>query len=497
MERARIQLVQGSGTPLERRLRALPERRCSALRAGLAACLLALGSCATQPPETPGAAAQPRLPARTAAAPSAQRPLPSASVRPAAPPVPGAAPHVALLLPLTGRQEAAAATIRDGFLTAYYVSPSASRPPIRLYDTGSQSVAQAVDRAVRAGALFIVGPLTRDEVAAAAQLPQPRPPILALNFLPAGAESPGDFYQFALSPEDEARDVAQRILADGHRRGVAVVPDGQWGTRVLAAFSEALTAGGGTLLATARFDPLATSFQPAITDVLRIDESTARFKRLESIVGGKLQFQPRRRGDIDFIFAPSSAATARLLTPQLKYFYAGNLPTYATSEAYEPNPTADEDLEGLELPIMPWMLGSGLADSVRLAASAAWPEGGPPRDRLFAFGFDAYRLMMALRAAPAAGSGHAPAVGSGQAPAAASIALEGLTGELTVDPSGRVHRGLDWAEVHNGEPRALPAPQSGQAAPPGPLPGGSAQLPPAAAPARPPVAPPGAPGTSH
>ena len=414
----------------------------------LAAGLLILSSCATQPTETPSGTAQAPAPPRVGA-PSPQRNRTGTPAGPAQNRAPGAVSHVAVLLPLSGRQAGAAATIRDGFLTAYYVSPSAGRPLVRLYDTGSQSVAQAVDSAVRAGAVFIVGPLTREEVAAAAQLPAPRPPILALNFLPAGAESPGGFYQFALSPEDEARDVAQRILADGHRRGVAVAPDGEWGSRVLAAFREALTAGGGMLLAAARFDPLATSYQPAITDVLRIDESTARFKRLESIVGGRLQFQPRRRADIEFIFAPSSASTSRLLTPQLKYFFAGNLPTYATSEAYEPNPTADEDLEGLQVPIMPWLLGSGLADSVRLAASAAWPAGGPPRDRLFAFGFDAYRLMMALRAAP-------PVTG-GQAPSLRSISLEGLTGELTLDPTGRVHRGLEWAQVHDGQPRLLPS----------------------------------------
>jgi uncharacterized protein len=481
--------------PLARSCAALRERSCAALLPALAALLLLLASCVALPPETPSAAAPP-APTRPAAAPSAQRNR--VPIQPAPTLVPGAEPHVALLLPLTGRQAAAAATIRDGFLTAYCVSPSSVRPRVRVYDTDPRSVAEAMDGAVRAGALFIVGPLTREEVAAAAQLPAPHPPILALNFLPAGAESPGDFYQFALSPEDEARDVARRILADGHRRGVVVAPDGEWGSRVLAAFGEELTAGGGLLLAAARFDPLATSYEPAITDVLRIDESTERFKRLETIVGGKLEFQPRRRGDIDFIFAPSSAATARLLTPQLKYFFAGNLPTYATSEAYEPNPTADEDLEGLMFPIMPWLLGSGLTDSVRLAASSAWPADGPRRDQLFAFGFDAYRLMMALRAAPASASD--------QARNAGSISLEGLTGQLTIDPSGRVHRGLDWAQVHNGEPRALPPtqpeqnPAAGQNPAPGQNPsGGQAPAAPAAAPSpstpapspSPPAAPPG------
>ena len=48
-------------------------------------------------------------------------------------------------------------------------------------------------------------------------------------------------------------------------------------------------------------------------------------------------------------------------------------------------------------PDMPWMLGGEPADSVRAAAREAWPIGGPRRNRLFAFGYDAYRLATTLR----------------------------------------------------------------------------------------------------
>jgi hypothetical protein len=41
-----------------------------------------------------------------------------------------------------------------------------------------------VAQATAAGAEFIVGPLTREEVVAAADLLTTRPPLLALNFLP-------------------------------------------------------------------------------------------------------------------------------------------------------------------------------------------------------------------------------------------------------------------------------------------------------------------------
>jgi len=380
---------------------------------------------------------------------------------------PPAGRQIALLLPLSGRQASAAATVRDGFLTAYYVSAAGERPRLRIYDTGETSVADAVSRATGDGASFIVGPLTREEVSAAAALTGSRIPMLALNFLPAGASAPHEFYQFALSPEDEARAAARRVLADGHRRGVAFVPDGDWGSRVLAAFSEELTAGGGTLIDTARFDPGLIDYAPAITRVLGIDQSTERFEMVRSIVGGKLDFQPRLRGDVDFIFEPSDARTARLLRPQIRFYLAGDIPAYATSEAFEPDPNANQDLDGLDFPEMPWTLGSGLADSVRVATRNAWPVGGPPRDRLFAFGFDAYRLLVALRMAPAAGS----------------ISVEGLTGQLSLDSGGRVRRELEWAQLRDGEPHPLPQPPASPSAPP---------LPGATPPAQPgPSAPPG------
>ena len=100
-------------------------------------------------------------------------------------------------------------------------------------------------------------------------------------------------------------------------------------------------------------------------------------------------------------------------------------------------------------PDMPWMLGGDLAEAVRGAVHDAWPNGGGPRlGRLFAFGFDAYRLATALR--------------GNRVPA--PIQIDGLTGRLTLDPDHRIHRELAWAQIHNGEIRLLsaaaPAPEA-------------------------------------
>ncbi|HEY1284094.1 MAG TPA: penicillin-binding protein activator [Steroidobacteraceae bacterium] len=348
-------------------------------------------------------------------------------------------PHVALLLPLSGRNGAAGITIRDGFMTAYYQVPASQRPRLRVLDTAEISAAEAITRAREEGAEFIVGPLLRDEVTAAADMGDAKPPILALNFMPSDRVAPAGFYQFALSPEDEARQVARRVLADERRRGVAVVPEGEWGARVLAAFRQELEAGGGVLLGDVALDSTRTDWAPEITQVLRISESNARYKRLESVLGTKLVFEPRRRADLDFIFAPAPAATARLVRPQLRFHFAGDVPTYSTSDAFAPDPAANEDMEGLIFPDMPWMLGSDLAESVRSAAREAWPSGGPPRNRLFAFGFDAFRLAVALRAAGVSGG----------------VNVDGLTGRLTLDADRRVRRELTWAQLHNGQTRQI------------------------------------------
>ena len=358
--------------------------------------------------------------------------------------------HIALLLPITGRAAAAAIQVRDGFMTAYYQSPVTQRPRVRIYDTGdgNNSIAQAITHATEEGAEFIVGPLTREEVIEAAQLAIPHPPVLALNFLPSERPAPATFYQYALSPEDEARLAARRILEDGHKHGVALVPAGDWGTRVIAAFKQELEAGGGALFATATIQPSQTDYSDAVMQILRITDSRARYKRLESILGTKLQFEPRRRADLEFIFAPAQAGTERLLRPQLRFHYAGDVPTYATSDAFEPDPRSNQDLEGLMFPDMPWMLGGDLADAVRAAVRDAWPNGGPRRGRLFAFGFDAYRLAVALR----------------ERGSMNGINIDGLTGRLSLDAERRIHRDLNWAQIHNGGIRILQPPM--QAAPP-------------------------------
>jgi outer membrane PBP1 activator LpoA protein len=372
---------------------------------------------------------------------------PALEILPQAVPAPlvsaAAGGRIALLLPLTGPAANQATTVRDGFQSAYDQLPQATRPDLRLYDTGALPPAQAIAEARSAGSSIIVGPLTREDVSAVAALGSQSIPILALNYLPADRQAPSGMYQYALSPENEARLVARRLVADGRRRGIALGPRGEWGSRVIDAFTRELTADGGSLISQAEYDSNENDYGYPLQSILRVSDSEARHQRLQSVLGTKLLFEPRHRADIEFVFMITERPNnARLMLPQLKFAYAGDIPTYALSTAYEPDSVdANRDIDGLIYPDMPWMVSdNGGIDAIRTQISQQWDGKTAWRSRLFAFGYDACQLAIAL-----AGSRRNPA----------DVQVAGLSGQLHIEPDGHVLRDLIWVQIRDGDPKRL------------------------------------------
>ncbi len=345
--------------------------------------------------------------------------------------------QLALLLPLSGRQQSAAKAVRDGLFAAHMTGSGIAGPRLRIYDTSRLGATQAYLQAEQDGADFIVGPLLKtavEEVLNAAG----RTPTLALNFAAAELEAPPNLFQFALAPEDEAAEVARQAISAGQTRSVALVANNDWGIRVLTSFRDEYQALGGTLLEFKGYDPQGQDFTGAITSLLQLDQSVQRQRRLAANLGQPVEFQPRRRRDVDLIFLAAAAGSARLLRPQLRFHYAQDLPTYATSEVYAPgDPRSNRDLNGVRFPDIPWIVEpdeSGAA--LRAAIEAYWPQRGPRLIRLYAMGFDAYRLIPLL-------------YNKGDM---ITLRLQGLSGLLTMDARGRVHRQLAWAEFRGGQP---------------------------------------------
>ena len=351
--------------------------------------------------------------------------------------------QVALLLPLTGPSAAAGKAIQNGFLGAYFATASAldDRQSVRVYDVNSEGGASAAyQAAVANGAEFVVGPLLKKNVMELANDILIPVPVLTLNYLPDEALAPPGLYQFALAPEDEAASAAVRAMGDGYKRAVALVPNNDWGRRVLQSFATEFEGLGGTLLDYRSYTPDKQDFSNEIENLMGLNGSVQRYQRLRANIGSSLQFDPRRRQDAEFIFLAAAAGPARLLKSQLKFHYSGDLPAYSTSSVNSLDGRSNADLNGIMFADTPWLVDpQPWIRFLPQTYSELWPE-ERRLGRLHAMGYDAYNLIASLYASRGR-----------------EIAdLDGATGELFLDQYGRVHRRLAWAQFQRGVAVALP-----------------------------------------
>jgi len=316
---------------------------------------------------------------------------------------------VALALPLSGKFQNAAQAIRDGFLFAYK-NNSGGLPQPLIYDSNTMGAQQILTRAQQDNAGVLVGPLDKAKVSAIAAL-QTDLPEVALNYIDGPVNRPG-FYQFALSPEDEAAAAARHAHQKGYSTAVALVPQGDWGNRVLDAFRQQVTSEGGQLVKSASYNSDAHDHSRAIQQVL---SGTSP----------------------DFVFVAAQPNTARLIRSQLKYYHAMNLPMISTSHAYTGQRDADKDIDLNDVYFvdMPWIVGTG-PTVARLRQQAEQQFGSEVTSyaRLFAMGMDAWLLTRKIER---------QGLESGDA-------LEGMTGILSVEPNNRIERYLAWAVFRNG-----------------------------------------------
>ena len=358
---------------------------------------------------------------------------------------------VALLLPAHGAFAEAGRTIRDGFIAAWYGDgDSDARPAIIVRDTSDADIATLVAGVAEEGAEFIVGPLRKSSVREAAAIGRPAVPMLALNLVTDDAQGPPaeDFYQFALSPEGEAREVAQRAWRDGYARAAVLAPEGEWGTRVAGAFSNAWQQLGGHVVETQRYatesddESQPPDMSVPVVMLLNIDESSQRRDELRTILGRGVRFEARRRTDADIVFMAGFPREVRQLRPQFEFHDAADVPIYSTSHVYTgiPDPEKDSDIDDVIFGDMPMVVpASSDSEALRGQLFSLWPDRLRASLRLYAFGLDAFALITRLR----------------YLEAWPDNVFQGLTGRLRLDEKGRVHRQLTWAHFEHGLPRPL------------------------------------------
>lgn len=389
--------------------------------------------------------------------------------------------NLALLVPLSGNYGEAGTVIRNGFLATYYdnLSKGGRAPSVRVYDTSTQNITDVYQLAVAEGAKIVIGPLRKENLAALSALNTLPVPIIGLNYLNDKLDEPLDgqlnkpinqqkdhqvdkktnedinenitsqtsprpnmeansssntariahhnLYQFGLSIADEAEQVAERAWLEGHRSALAMTPATSWGERALAAFSERWTSRGGKLVTTTPYSLRQSDFTGIIKPALLVDHSEQRAKKLQRTLGRGLEYSPRRRHDIDMIFLVAQPAQGRSIKPTLDFYYAHDLPVYATSHIYAGTESTDmnRDLEGIRFSAMPWTLPGMVPAHLRPDSNLR-----PSYRHLYTLGVDAYLMhqhVALMKASP-------------------QTQLFGHTGTLTLVSGNKIKRTQPWAE---------------------------------------------------
>lgn len=333
--------------------------------------------------------------------------------------------QVALLLPLSGALSGPGNAIREGFMAAYKANNGDESTKIKVYDTTKGEIIDTYQKAVSEGADYVVGPLTKVQVATIASIEHPVPTLL-LNDTETSTQN--NSYSLGLSPVSEAVQVAIKARSKGYRKALIIAPNNDWGNDVTKAFTNQWKEDGGLVVDTLQY-AVKEDLNKSMRDFLQISNSQEREKKLKQILGFNFQSTTSRRQDFDMIFLLAYPSKARQIMPLLKYYYAGDVPVFATSTVYSGSADAlkDKDLDGIIFCDMPWVFSHQMG-------TRNWPEQFNSYNRLYALGMDSYALATQLNQLilfPADGSNDS-------------------TGILYLKPTQQVARVLEWGQFKQG-----------------------------------------------
>ncbi|GGF73805.1 penicillin-binding protein activator [Alteromonas lipolytica] len=367
--------------------------------------------------------------------------------------------NIVVMLPLSGRLEVTGTAIKEGILAAYFNDASTMNatviPQLHFVDTVGTSADELATAASDTD--WIIGPLLKENVDALLPKLNPQQRILTLN-RPETSEQviepdsereeimPGSFatqVYYALAPEDEARQLAERVFTQGRRSPILVASENTLHQRMQDAFLQRwqlLTRG---LAASQHSAPTLVTYsdnntlREGILEALDVAQSKDRIKEIQSFADVEVYNLARNRRDIDAVVVFTSPEQTELVNPVIEAsispFGGVTVPVFATSRSidYVQSRNQWRDLDNLHFLDMPWVLPGNPAQTLARQSEQLWPQRPTPLQRLFAFGVDAYDLLPRLNS-----MAWLP-----------QLEYRGLTGNLSVNQQNEIVRSLPEAVV--------------------------------------------------
>ena len=345
---------------------------------------------------------------------------------------------IALLLPLSGKYQQVGSKVRDGFLAGYYQSLVNNQytPEIVFIDSTSIKITDLADIVLEKNIDMLIGPLRRELILELSTIENVQIPVLALNYAP-DTELMSPPFQLGLAVEDESLQVSQQAWLEGFRNAVILYPDTDWGMRAFQSFRESWTDKGGSVVGSATYGDETESYSKAIASALQTESSKSRLRRIRNVTLLNMEFEPRRRQDVDFVFMIATPTAGRQLKPTLAFHYASDLPIYSTSHIYagDQDKNKNRDLNGIRFTSLPWYF-----DQSELKQTLRSMHGPMANHRLYALGLDAYQIFSRIQ--------HMEKM--------TSATHLGKTGVLNLDKSRKLRRKGLWTTFSSGTAKPIP-----------------------------------------
>ena len=265
---------------------------------------------------------------------------------------------IALMLPVTGKYSKIGKAINTGIELELKNYPEEYRPKLIIYDTGDQTNIKKIYKEMLSEDFdFVIGPLQKEFINKIINYGSESLPILTLNYSNNLKKYSNFVYQFGLLPEDEAICIAEKVIIDGNNNAAVLYPDNSWGIRIAESFILRFEELGGNIINKISYQEGDKKVNNIIRNLLKIEDSIKRKKRIESLLKAKLQYKPYIVNDLNTIFSVGTSSDMRSIKPQFNFNFAEDIPFYSTSHIYNGvnNKELNDDLNEIKFCDIPWL----------------------------------------------------------------------------------------------------------------------------------------------
>ena len=302
--------------------------------------------------------------------------------------------QIAVILPLSGKQQVAGEAAQQGILAAY---PNNNTTQLIFIDSNQVDMNTLAEQLNSQHIDFVIGPLLIKHVDQYINQPALTLPTLLLNS-PTTAQLKNNQVVFSMRPEDEAIQAADTLSHRHYQHPLILSDHNEISQRITQTFVNEWSKYNDNQPQVVYIQANG-SMQASVQHSLDVDLSRQRIHQLRQIIKAPLKTETRNRRDIDMIYIVGSPRETRLLKPYIDVNispFAKLIPIFASSRSHSARQDrkGTRDLSGLSFTEMPWLLTDGSQNqSLAEINLKLWPERSDILQRIFALGYDSFSLV--------------------------------------------------------------------------------------------------------